>query len=144
MKKLRFRVLLLGGALAAAPVFAEEAPPSAAVSMEELSQAITDYVAEDAALKGGYFLVYDVVEKKPLMLVLDKVHHDRLARLSDGVYFACADFKNADGTVYDLDVFMKGPSVDRLVTTEITVHKKSGKPRYGWKEVDGNWVKVKD
>ena len=37
---------------------------------------------------------------------------------------------------------MKGDA-DHLETTEVSVHKKAGKPRYGWKEDNGIWKKVK-
>ena len=97
---------------------------------------------QDSKLKGGYFLVYDTVDKKPLQLQLLKVHKDKLAALGDGVYFACSDMKAADGTLYDLDFFMKQTD-NGFETTEVSVHKKSGKPRYGWKEADGIWGKVK-
>ena len=71
-----------------------------------------------------------------------KVHKDNLATLGDGVYFACTDMKAADGTLYDLDFFMKQTD-HGFKTTKVSVHKKSGEPRYGWKEVDGVWKMVK-
>jgi len=81
-------------------------------------------------------------EKKPLMLQLDKVHKERLASLGGGVYFACTDMKSSDGAVYDLDFFMRRTE-GGIETTEVAVHKKAGKARYGWKEENGIWKKVK-
>jgi len=112
------------------------------MSMERLSKGIRDYIAQDSALKGGFFLMYDTVDKKPLQLTLVKVHEDKLAGLGGGVYFACTDLKNTDGVVYDLDFFMKDDDGD-LHTTEVAVHKKAGVARYGWKEEGGVWTKVK-
>lgn len=109
-----------------------------AVSMADLSAAIKNYVAKDAELKGGYYLVYDPVGKNTLELTLDKVHEERLSKVSDRVYFACADFKTADGKVYDLDIFMKGDK-SKLEVNEVTVHKEAGNPRYGWVEENGVW-----
>ena len=40
------------------------------MTMDALAAAITDYVKRDAKLKGGFFLVYDAVDKKPLQLEL--------------------------------------------------------------------------
>jgi len=111
------------------------------VSSEELSHSITAYVKKDSALKGGYYLVYDAVDKKPLALTLDKIHMDKLARVAEGSYFACADFKSTDGVTYDLDIFMKGSNAKSLETTEVSVHKLNGKERYGWVEKDGHWMK---
>ena len=108
------------------------------VTKDSLEKAIKDYVKTDSVLKGGYFLVYDKVDKKPLVLTLQKVHKDRLSKVSNGVYFFCADFKTPDGLVYDLDIFMKD-GAHGLETTEVVVHKKNGKARYGWVEKDGIW-----
>ena len=119
-----------------------EVVESEAMTMDELADAITEYIAEDSKLKGGYFLVWDADEKKPLALKLDKVHRERLSSLGGGVYFACTDMKTDAGLVYDLDFFMKRMG-DEIETTEVSVHKKAGKPRYGWKEENGVWKKVK-
>lgn len=112
----------------------------AKLSVDQLADAITLFVKEDAALHGGYLLVWDPVAKKPLALTLDKVHREKLAGLGDGVYFLCADFKATDGHMYDLDVFMK-QGEHGLATTQISVHKEEGKARYGWVEKDGVWTK---
>ena len=112
------------------------------MTVDGLAEAIVAYIDDDSKLKGGYFLVYDSRDKKPLQLNLVKVHIDKLASLGDGVYFACTDMKASDGTLYDLDFFMKQTD-HGIVTTEVAIHKKSGKARYGWKETDGTWAKVK-
>ncbi len=121
---------------------AEHAESGEKMTLDELAVAITQYIEQDSKLKGGYFLVYDAEEKKPLVLQLEKVHKDRLSALGGGLYFACTDMKSSDGTVYDLDFFMKrtGRAIE---TTEVAIHKKAGKPRYGWKEENGIWKKVK-
>ena len=146
--------LLVGLVFAAGKVVAQEHPTEhpkekpaakqqskkteAALTMADLSTAIKEYVAQDAKLKGGFYLVYDPDAKKTLELMLDKVHEDRLSKVADGVYFACADFKASDGNVYDLDIFMKGDK-SKLEVNEVTVHKVDGTPRYGWKEEGGVW-----
>jgi hypothetical protein len=116
---------------------------STEMTTEALAKAITGYIDEDSMLKGGYFLVYDTVDKKPLQLELLKVHDDKLASLGKGAYFACTDMKAADGSIYDLDFFMQ-QTEHGIETTEIAVHKKAGKARYGWKEEEGIWKKVKN
>ena len=115
-------------------------PGPKAVTADELGRAIEDYVKNDTRLKGGFFLVYDPQEKKPLVLTLDKVHKDQLAAVEKGVYFACVDFKSEGGVVYDLDFLMKQGDAG-LNCSEILVHKVGGKPRYEWyqDEKDGLW-----
>ena len=112
------------------------------VTKETLAMAITDYVNNDAELKGGFFMVYDKEQGKALALKLDKVHKERLATLGHGVYFACADFNATDGNVYDLDVFMKD-SEQGMEVSDISVHKSNGEARYGWVEKNGVWNKSK-
>jgi len=114
--------------------------PKAELTLEQLAQSIDEYVTKDTALKGGYFLVYDQVAKKPLVLTLDHVHKDRLSALGDEVYFACADFKAQDGKLIDVDVFMKNGD-SGLVPTEVHIHKVDGKPRYTWKQDGDIWVR---
>ncbi len=151
----RGRWLMAGAALAAlgaAAALAQEHPehpkakpaPKEAVSKEEIGSAIRDWVARDTKLKGGFFLVWDGSQKMPLALSLSKVHDDKLAMVAKDTFFACADFKANDetGTVYDLDVFLKGSSAKDLTPVEVSIHKQSGKERYGWKEEGGTWKKV--
>jgi len=106
-------------------------PEAQPVTLDELARAIQSYAQEDTRLKGGYFLVYDARDKKPLVLTFDKVHKDKLAEVEKGAYFACVDFKSSDGVTYDLDLFMK-QAEHGLKCNEIDVHKVAGKPRYEW------------
>lgn len=108
------------------------------VTKEMMAKAITDYIKKDSALKGGYFTVYDAKAKAPLALKLDKVHQDKLAKVNEGLYFACSDFKATDGKTYDLDFFMKAGD-SGLEVSEVMIHKEAGEPRYGWVEEDGVW-----
>lgn len=113
------------------------------VTKEELADAIEEYVQKDAALKGGYFTIYDEIAGKPLALSLVRVHKDRLATIGDGVYFACADFETPEGKMYDLDIFMKikDPEKRHFKVTDISVHKEAGVARYTWYEEGGIWKK---
>ncbi len=109
------------------------------VDKDVMAKAITDYINKDSQLKGGYFLFYDAKDKKPLALTLTKVHKDRLSQVGKNLYFACTDFKEAGGTMYDLDFFMKNID-DQLQVTDVKVHKQADKPRYTWHEKDGMWM----
>jgi len=111
------------------------------VDKATMAQAITEYINEDTKLKGGYFLFYDSKAQKPLALTLTKVHDDRLAQVGENLYFACTDFKEAGGTMYDLDFFMKSHG-KKLQVTEVMLHKEADKPRYTWHEKDGMWMRM--
>ena len=111
------------------------------VSLEQLDTAIRGHIEKTAKASGGHFPVKDDVLNKTWELDLVKVHKDRLQSLADGRYFACVDLKAADGTMVDVDFFLK-PQGEDLVVTDTTVHKINGKARYGYEEKNGVWVRV--
>lgn len=112
------------------------------LTVKDLVSAIDKYVDEESAKNNGYFLVED--NTGMLKLKLRKIHDDRLTSLSNTLHFVCADFTTAglgtaDGTVYDIDIFMEGTDKDNLELAEVKVHKKNGKALYAWYEEDGVW-----
>lgn len=109
------------------------------VTVDEVAEAIASYVQKDMDLKGGYFMVYDDVDDKALLLRLDDVHRDRLGNFGDDTYFCSADFTDPAGTAYVLDIFMRGESASELKPTQISIYEKDGVPRYTWTEEDGIW-----
>ena len=123
----------------------EEEPPAQAtaepLTIDELADAITEWVATESIAGGGYLVIEHPDTGESLELTLDLVHRERLSRVGDQTYFACADFVGRDGTVYDLDVFMEGSTPETLETTEVTLHKVDGEARYTWYEEDGLWKK---
>lgn len=111
------------------------------VSTDDIDKAIREHIEKAAKASGGKFEVKDDVLKKTWDLELVKVHKDKLQSLADGRYFACVDFKAPDGTMVDVDFFMKKAG-DDLKVTDTTVHKINGKARYNYQEKDGVWVRV--
>ena len=113
------------------------------LSTEDIDKAIRGHIDKTSAATNGSFPVKDDVLKKTWDLKLDRVHNDKLQALADGRYFACVDFKAADGTMVDVDFFMKKEG-DNLAVTDTTVHKVDGKARYNYQEKDGVWARVAD
>ena len=111
------------------------------VSTDSLAEAITSYVAAESKQRGGSFPVPAPTGGEALGLTLDTVHRERLSRLADGRYFACADFKDTNGNTYDVDIFMRAESKG-LVPADILVHKVNGTARFNWTERDGVWAAV--
>lgn len=111
------------------------------ITKDQLADAIEKYVAAKTAETNGLFVVVDPKTGDTLELVLDKVHRERLSKVGENKYFACADFTTKDGKVYDLDVFMEGTDKDTLKFSEFSVHKVDGVERYTWYEEDGIWKK---
>ena len=111
------------------------------VSTDDIDKAIRAHIEQTAKASGGKFPVKDDVLNKTWDLELVKVHKDKLQALADGRYFACVDFKAADGTMVDVDFFLKKDG-DVLGVTDTTVHKINGKARYNYQEKNGVWVRV--
>jgi hypothetical protein len=123
----------------------KQPPPAAqsprAYSMDELEKAITADIEAKQKKNDGWYRMKDDKTGQTLKMKLDHVHRERLSKLDPKTYFACTDFKTADGHTVDVDFFMKDDG-NKLVMTDSTVHKIDGKPRYNWAEKDGFWVRV--
>ena len=111
------------------------------VSMPVLEKAIRQQIAEKAKASGGKFPVRDDVLGKTWQVELVKVHTDKLTQLDDKTYFACVDMKADDGTIVDVDLFLKDDG-GKLASSDTTVHKVNGTPRYTWKKKSDFWERV--
>ena len=151
-------LLLAGSLLLSIPATAQEHPehpkggehPSDdahsdhRASIDELVDGITAYVENTAELSGDRYTFYDNVEKKALALEISKVHADKITYLDpdEGICFFCADFRNIDGTMYDLDFIMDTTNME-YKPVQVSLHKKDGVARYNWVEEDGVWERRK-
>ena len=106
---------------------------------EELAKFIEQHVNGKA--EAGKFTLKHPDTGKDLVLTLDRVHKDRLSQTAKDTYFACADFKDSDGKLYDLDFWVQGTS-GKMTVTETHLHKEQGKARYTWQEEEGMWKRV--
>jgi len=120
----------------------EERPKSSKqVTTDDIDAAIRTHIGEKTKASGDRFPVKDDVLNKTWELDLVRVHKDKLTPLADGTYFACVDFKAADGTEVDVDFFLKKEG-ERLAVTDTSVHKINGKARYTYREKEGVWERV--
>lgn len=112
------------------------------ISTAELDKAIKDQIAEKAKANGGKLGVKDDVLDKTWQLELVRVHTDKLTQLDDKTYFACVDFKAEDGTMVDVDFYLKSDD-GKLTLSDTTVHKVNGKPRFNYQKKGNYWERVK-
>lgn len=132
----------MGATLLAAETAAKpEKAAAPGIDKNELADAIEAHVKEVEAAGGGFYSIKDPVGGNTLQLKLVKVHRERVSQVAPETYFACADFKDPKGNVWDIDTFMKGPDKDHLVYDDATIHKENGKPRYNWYNDHGTWKK---
>ena len=110
-------------------------------TIDDVARAIQEHIQFGERLNNGYYVVLDKQTNTPLLLKLEKIHTERLARLANGQFFACVDMKEKGGTLYDIDFFL-APTDGKLAITDVFVHKVNGKPRYRWVEENGVWKRV--
>ncbi len=120
----------------------KEHPSAKPLSTATLEKAIVAHVGEKAKEAGGKFHLKDDVLGKTWALDLVRVHTDKLTQLDDKTYFACVDFKADDGTIVDVDFYLKDSS-GKLKVSDTTVHKLNGKPRYNYQQKGSYWERVK-
>ena len=114
-------------------------------ALDAVAAFIRDYVEHTPPM--GRVTIEDPETGETLNLALDKVHRERLAMVKPDKYFVCADFKADDGTVYDLDFFVRrtgeGEGQFELIEDKTSLHKKAGEARYTWyyDEDKGVWKK---
>ncbi|MCI0446821.1 hypothetical protein L0152_26925 [bacterium] len=116
--------------------------PEKKVTVEDIDKSITTAI-QDQAKADGVFHVKDAVLDKTWDLTLVRVHKDKLTALDKSNYFACVDFKAKDGTMVDVDFFLKSDN-GKLNVTDTSVHKVDGVARYMYQEKDGFWVRVEN
>ena len=102
---------------------AQQAPAQTPPSDADVRAAITRYVEEDAALKGG-FLLKDPRSDQVQVLSFDNVH-EAVHEVEDGRYYACVDLKDTAGNIYDVDIYLKG-TASELKPDKLIVHKING------------------
>ncbi len=111
------------------------------VTIRDIARAIERHIDTETAANDGVFPVKH--DGRVLELQLIRIHMEYLANLGGGVQFACVDLVERDGTVYDVDFFLKGTDPAALTATETHVHKIDGRPLYAWEQKpDKTWHRV--
>ena len=92
-------------------------------SENEVKAAIEEYVRQDISLRDAFFL-RDPRDESVLVLSFDHVH-EQVHTTPEGGDYACVDFKDRAGDVYDVDVYMKqvGSGYEPL---KLILHKVNG------------------
>ncbi|HEX9722794.1 MAG TPA: hypothetical protein VGC53_00760 [Vicinamibacteria bacterium] len=89
----------------------------------QVLETIEAYVKGDAQVKEA-FLILDRRNGEPLRLAFDHMHAG--VEPHEEGYAACVDFKDASGTVYDVDIVIERGS-DPLRVVKAFLHKVDGK-----------------
>ena len=70
-----------------------------------MKEAIEEYVRQDTHLR-DVFLLHDTRDGSILKLSFDHIHED-VHTAEDSAQYACVDFKDGEGNIYDVDVHME-------------------------------------
>lgn len=103
-----------------------------AITADVVKKAIQDHVDGMSKAHGGLFMIHDDKLDKNWQLKFVKVHDPVRTFQKEGqaVYFACSDFKSADGKdLLDIDFWMV-PKGDKLEVIDTKIHKVNGEQRY--------------
>ncbi len=107
------------------------------VKIDQVRDAILDYIRWDTKLKGGYFLIWDDKEQKVWKLDFSELHK-KVMVLEEKTYFMCTDFnakeKQPDGSVktatLDIDFWLEKGKDGKLKVSMAKIHKVGGVPRF--------------
>lgn len=111
------------------------------VKLNDVAKSAAKWAKAEQKKAGGRLTVRDEVQGKDLQLKFVKIHKERLSKTAPDTYFVCADFKDQDGQVYDMDIFMQGTDPKKLAAVgDLKLHKQNGKARYSWVQKDGIWT----
>jgi len=121
------------------PTAGQQAGP--VITIADLEKAINRQITEKTQAEGGYFHVYDPVLHKTWSAKLVRIHTDKLTQLNKDTYFACTDFRADDGTMLDVDFYMKDKD-GNLTFSDTAIHKVNGKPRFTYEKQNGFWKRV--
>ena len=117
--------------------------PGRAVSGDLVKKAIGDHVKAEEKANAGFFVLPDPELTKTWRLKLAKIH-DPVRTFKKGdqtIYFACSDFKSADGKdVLDIDFWMV-PDGKKMKVIDTKIHKLNGKPRFAYEGIEAKPIK---
>lgn len=117
---------------------------SSSWNSEDVEKDLKTFIESERSRSQGVFSVKDEVLNHPRKLALDKIHTDKIVKLSDGTSFVCADFKDSSGDTVDVDFFMTPtPSGSVEKVSKIQIHKVNGNARYTYVESNGKWEQVR-
>jgi len=109
-----------------------KAEAAQSVVNQEVAKKIETYVDADKKAKGGYFLLYDEKNDRPIALTLRRIHDSVAMNAGEGEYIACAEFVDSTGKAYDVDFLVKQGGEAGLQVSEVAIHKEGGEHRYKW------------
>lgn len=94
--------------------------------VKEIKVAIENYIKNDLDLKGAFFLS-GPKEEKVVKLTFDELHKS-VGYAQDGSPFVCADFRDDQGRMYDVDVYVNKAD-GKWTVKKLLIHKVDGQVR---------------
>ncbi|MBI4051675.1 MAG: hypothetical protein HY400_04140 [Elusimicrobia bacterium] len=99
------------------------------------TKTVEEHVATESRKSDGAFKINDSTLNKDWNLQLKKIHKNKIANLGGDKFFACADFKEKNGSKkkVDLDFYIQKGAAGWQVE-KVLIHKVEGKPRFTYNE----------
>lgn len=110
-------------------VFAALPQPAEPQGAKEDDRAVRAAIASelDSSMRGGKLEILDPRSGQARTVTFVELH-DAVHRTGDGSAYACADFKDESGKLYDVDVYVRGEDGGYRLK-ELVLHKADGKDR---------------
>jgi len=100
---------------------------------KEYTVAVQDHI-RNAVKQSGSFNVSDAKAGVQRKLSLVRIHSEKIVRLGNERYFACADFKEGGtGKIIDLDFYASREGSSWKIEPAL-IHKVAGKPRFTYNQ----------
>jgi len=100
---------------------------------EEIRSTMKNFVEFQSEHHGGKYNVKDPDTGEILGLELEKVH-ERVGKTGD-YYYSCADFKDDEGKMWDLDIDVQDRG-GKLTVVDVRIHKENGIASYTYDDKD--------
>lgn len=109
--------------------FAARARPAEPQASKEEDRPLRAAIASelDSSIRGGKLQILDTRSGEVRALTFVSLH-DAVHRTGDGSAYACADFKDDSGRLYDVDVYVRAEDGGYRLN-ELVLHKAEGKDR---------------
>lgn len=102
---------------------------------KQMSKEFVTAVEAHVAKSGESFPIHDEKLKKDWKVSLIQVHKKAVAHLGESRFFACADFKTADGSKDKVDLdFYATKAASGWTIDKVLIHKVNGKARYTYND----------
>jgi hypothetical protein len=104
-----------------------------------VESAVDRYIEIGSKLNGGHFVMFDKMAQQAVAMDTQTLSQREILPASPELHAVCMEMVGLDGTVYDVDFFVKTQTRGREELENIEVHAVNGQARYNWIQNGAIW-----